>query len=79
MSSIIKKKIKGKFDPDDLWEIFVSNCKKYLHLALCMTPIGDQFRQRLRNFPSLINCTSILWVLPWGEEALTSVANHFLL
>jgi len=78
MSGLIKKKIKGKFEPDDLWEIFVSNCKKNLHLALCMTPIGDQFRLRLRNFPSLTNCTSILWVLPWGEEALSSVANHFL-
>ena len=44
ISGLIKKKIKDKFEPDDLWEIFVSNCKKNMHLALCMTPIGDQFR-----------------------------------
>ena len=42
---------------------------------MTLSPIGNQFRSRLRNFPSLINCCSIDWVDKWPEEALTSVAN----
>jgi len=65
-------------DPEELWSKFVNNCKKSLHLAICMTPIGDEFRLRLRNFPALVNCTTVQWVLPWGIEACNSVAKHYL-
>lgn len=43
-----------------------------------MSPVGEDFRRRLRTFPSLVNCTTIDWFLPWPEEALISTAdNHF--
>ena len=29
-------------------------------------------------FPALVNCCTIDWFLPWPEEALHSVATHFL-
>ena len=29
-------------------------------------------------FPSLVNCSTIDWFLPWPEEALTSVAEFYL-
>lgn len=29
-------------------------------------------------FPALVNCTTIDWFLPWPNQALTSVAIHFL-
>jgi len=32
-----------------------------LHLILIMSPIGDNFRNRIRNFPSLVNCSTIIW------------------
>lgn len=35
--------------------------KENLHLTLAMSPIGDAFRNRLRMFPSLINCCTIDW------------------
>lgn len=35
-------------------------------------------RYRCRQFPSLINCTTIDWFMPWPDEALLSVANRFL-
>lgn len=43
-----------------------------------MSPIGDDFKRRLRMFPSLVNCCAIDWFLPWPEEALNSVAEYFI-
>ena len=61
-----------------LWEYFVGRCKNNLHIVLCLNPIGDKLRTRLRNFPSLISCTSPIWVQPWSKEALKEVANFTL-
>jgi dynein heavy chain len=47
-------------------------------LALTFSPVGEVFRKRLRTFPSLINCTTIDWFLPWPKTALDSVAKNFL-
>lgn len=47
-------------------------------MVICMSPVGEDFRRRLRTFPTLVNCTTIDWFLPWPEEALISTANnHF--
>ena len=43
-----------------------------------MSPIGDDYKRRLRMFPSLINCCAIDWFLPWPKEALVSVADFFI-
>ena len=42
-----------------------------------LSPIGDAFRQRLRMFPSLVNCCTIDWFREWPMEALKSVAVNF--
>ena len=42
------------------------------------SPIGEIFRARLRQFPSLVNCCTIDWFSAWPEEALRSVASTFL-
>jgi hypothetical protein len=34
--------------------------------------------QRLRMFPSLVNCCTIDWFTEWPQQALRSVAVHFL-
>ena len=47
-------------------------------MVLCLSPIGDAFRTRLRMFPALVNCCTIDWFTDWPEEALRSVANYFL-
>jgi len=49
-----------------------------MHVVLAMSPVGDAFRQRLRMFPSLVNCCTIDWFSEWPLEALNSVANTFL-
>lgn len=42
------------------------------------SPIGEVFRARLRQFPSLVNCCTIDWFNEWPAEALKSVATMFL-
>ena len=56
---------------------FTNRVRAYLHLVLCFSPIGDAFRQRLRMFPSLVNCCTIDWFREWPDEALRSVATSF--
>ena len=62
----------------DVLEFFVERCRSNLHIVLAFSPIGDAFRNRLRQFPSLVNCCAIDWYMEWPEEALQSVASHFL-
>nr|XP_021152153.1 dynein heavy chain 1, axonemal [Columba livia] len=49
-----------------------------MHMVLCMSPIGEVFRARLRQFPSLVNCCTIDWFNKWPAEALQSVASSVL-
>ena len=42
------------------------------------SPIGEVFRSRLRQFPSLVNCCTIDWFSEWPDEALHSVAKNFM-
>ena len=44
-----------------LYNYFIERVRKNLHIALTMSPIGDAFRNRLRMFPSIINCCTIDW------------------
>lgn len=73
-------KVNPKFSANQntLYNIFVNRCKENLHINLCMSPIGDAFRNRLRMFPSLVNCCTIDWFQTWPEDALDMVANKFL-
>jgi len=49
-----------------------------MHVVLCFSPIGEGLRNRIRNFPSLVNCTTIDWFSEWPQDALDSVAKRFL-
>ncbi|OQR82552.1 dynein heavy chain [Achlya hypogyna] len=57
---------------------FVYRVRNYLHIVLCMSPVGSALRVRCRAFPSLINCCTIDWYMNWPKEALQSVASRFL-
>jgi len=56
--------------PLSLFNFFVNCCKENLHVILAFSPIGDAFRNRLRKFPSLINCCTIDWFQAWPDDAL---------
>lgn len=45
----------------EIWKYFVDKCKQNLHVMLCMSPVGQAFKDRLRQFPSLVNCCTIDW------------------
>ncbi|XP_070594569.1 LOW QUALITY PROTEIN: dynein axonemal heavy chain 12 [Erythrolamprus reginae] len=64
--------------PLALFAFFVNRCRDNLHVVVAFSPIGDAFRNRLRQFPSLINCCTIDWFQPWPEDALERVAIKFL-
>lgn len=57
---------------------FLLRVKANIHVVLCMSPLGDAFRTRLRKFPSLVNCCTIDWFMEWPDDALQSVASRFL-
>ena len=62
----------------DVWDIFVSRTRENLHIVLAFSPIGSAFRERLRKYPSLINCCTIDWFYSWPADALLAVASKFL-
>ncbi|XP_069036813.1 dynein axonemal heavy chain 3 isoform X3 [Lepisosteus oculatus] len=64
--------------PLSMYNFFIDRVKANLHIVLAMSPIGDAFRNRLRMFPSLINCCTIDWFQAWPTDALEMVANKFL-
>mmetsp|Transcript_49836 Transcript_49836/g.161224 ORF Transcript_49836/g.161224 Transcript_49836/m.161224 type:complete len:2909 (-) Transcript_49836:280-9006(-) len=68
----------GRFGPAEVFAFFIEQCQKNLHIILCLSPIGESFRRRVRMFPSLVNCCTIDWFHEWPKEALQSVANYFL-
>ena len=46
--------------------------------VVCVSPMGEVFRARLRQFPALVNCCTIDWFSAWPPDALQSVAMRFL-
>jgi dynein heavy chain len=60
----------------NLYEKFLSRVQSNLHLVLAFSPMGNTFRTRLINFPSLVTCCPIDWFTEWPAEALRGVANE---
>jgi len=44
-----------------------------------MSPIGEIFADRLRRFPSFVNCSTIDWFSDWPVEALDGVGTGQLM
>jgi dynein heavy chain len=83
VTEAMKDSVKGDIkysnlgDPE-LFSLFKDRCRSNIHVMLAFSPIGEDFRRRLRMFPSIVNCTTIDWFLPWPNDALSSVAQYFL-
>ncbi|KAK9875370.1 hypothetical protein WA026_007765 [Henosepilachna vigintioctopunctata] len=64
--------------PLTIFFYFTRRCREKLHIILCFSPVGTTFRNRLRLFPSLINCCTIDWFEEWPETALQEVARTWM-
>jgi dynein heavy chain, axonemal len=62
----------------NIFSQYLLRVKANIHVVLCMSPLGNAFRTRLRMFPSIVNCCTIDWFMEWPDDALQSVARQFL-
>ncbi|XP_018331814.1 dynein heavy chain 1, axonemal-like [Agrilus planipennis] len=62
----------------NLYSVYTRQVRVNLHTVITMSPIGEVFRARLRQFPALVNCCTIDWYSEWPDSALQSVALQFL-
>lgn len=58
-----------------LYDYFVECVKRKLHIVLLQSPVGDALRTRIRMFPNVVNCTTIVWYRQWPDEGLQAVAE----
>ncbi|XP_060775597.1 dynein axonemal heavy chain 2 [Neoarius graeffei] len=64
--------------PDSMFNYLIERVRNNLHIVLCMSPVGDPFRNRIRQYPALVNCTTIDWFSEWPQDALLEVAERYL-
>ena len=62
----------------NIFNQYIIRVRKNIHLCIAMSPLGEAFRNRLRNYPSLVNCCTIDWFTNWPAEALQSVGTSIL-
>ncbi|XP_055373574.1 dynein axonemal heavy chain 3 [Condylostylus longicornis] len=76
----VAKQLDKKLDgtPTEVFGFYIEQIKDQLHFALAFTPIGEAFKERLRMFPSLVNCCTIDWFIAWPHDALVRVAEYFI-
>lgn len=63
---------------DALYAFLLERVRTNLHVILCLSPVGEAFRERCRMFPGLVNCTTIDWFVEWPADALYEVASRQL-
>ncbi|KAF7658249.1 hypothetical protein LDENG_00015570 [Lucifuga dentata] len=63
---------------ENCWRFFTDRVRLQLTVVLCLSPVGDALRVRARQFPALVQCTTIDWFHPWSSEALQSVSYRFI-
>lgn len=84
-ASTIREAVRGEVEKaglpltnDSMWSFFIERVRARLHVVLCMSPVGDSFRNYVRMFPALVSCTTIDWFSEWPADALKEVALKFL-
>ena len=80
IGSVTKKAKAAGFapEPGPVYDFFLQEVRRNLHVCLCCSPVGPDFSTRCQRFPALVNCTVIDWFQPWPEQALYSVGCKFL-
>ena len=65
-------------EPGVLDKFLIDRVRNNLHIVLCMSPVGEAFRNRLRMYPGLVNCTTIDYFTAWPDDALMAVAEKYM-
>ena len=47
---------------ENIYGFFLQRMRDNFHIVLCLSPVGESFRSRVRMFPSLVNCCAINWI-----------------
>ncbi|XP_058249288.1 dynein axonemal heavy chain 11 [Hemibagrus wyckioides] len=63
---------------ENCWRFFKDRVHQNLKVVLCMSPVGNTLRVRLRRFPALLSCTTVDWFHEWPQEALQSVSLRYI-
>ena len=63
---------------EQFFDFFAERTRAHLHIVMAMSPIGNTLRERVRNFPSVVNCCTIDYYTEWPDEALEAVAENNL-
>ncbi|XP_076454460.1 dynein axonemal heavy chain 2-like [Babylonia areolata] len=61
-----------------VFAFLINRVRANLHIVLCMSPVGEAFRNRIRMYPAFVNCTTIDWFHEWPLDALLEVADRYL-
>lgn len=72
------KSLQTDGSPKALYNFFVSLIREQLHIILCMSPMGENFRNCVRDYPSMINNCTINWFHTWPDDALEAVTCRFI-
>ncbi|XP_077988088.1 dynein axonemal heavy chain 2-like [Glandiceps talaboti] len=64
--------------PEIMFSYLIDRVRSNLHIVLCMSPVGDPFRNRIRMYPAFVNCTTIDWFSEWPRDALIEVGEKYL-
>ncbi|XP_031208338.1 dynein heavy chain 2, axonemal isoform X2 [Mastomys coucha] len=64
---------------DSIFAYLIERVRNNLHIVLCLSPVGDPFRNWIRQYPALVNCTTINWFSEWPREALLEVAEKYII
>ncbi len=79
-NSLLKEAKKRGIDENNqaIYNFLLDRVKANLHVIVCMSPVGEAFRNRMRMYPALVNCTTIDLFNEWPQEALLEVGEKYL-
>ena len=63
---------------EQVFEIFKSRVRRNLHVVFSTSPFTENFHERCRLYPGLINYSTVDWFNKWPQEGMTVVAQRFL-